>query len=572
MFNVLSNIKLKYKMAIMTLFPILLISVVALSINEFVVKDKLHEDVKTELHSTAASVLAAYEQNTGDYFVNSVGDLWKGSYNISLSETFIDNLCEKTGIDITFFYGDTRLVTSLKDGTGRRITDSKAGEFLVENVLRDGNDVFSNRIQVEDDMYYGYYIPVYQNNSDEIIGMIFAGLPTKKVDASTNMIAMIFIISIITVVAISMVVCIIAVNSISKGISSCVCAVEEMANGNLSVSINEKLLQKKDEIGVLSQSTATLRNSLQNIIGTIVDNSNQLSSSSVDLNSNAAKNAAYMDQVKDNIEDIANGATTQAENTLTALENVNRMSEIVSDTENSVNDLKARASIMDSTSNDAKNIISKLKDINTQTMEAVDSFKVQTELTNKSIIDIQSAADVITEIATQTNLLSLNASIEAARAGEFGRGFGVVATEISKLAEQSSASASEISGIINELLANAQKSTDIMQEVSDVIINQNEYVANTENAFNKVKEEVDGSYENISMISQKTKELVSIKNQIEDIINSLSSVAEENAAASEENSATISEVAGAMESISGEAERLNQVVEILKDSISQFDI
>ena len=63
-----------------------------------------------------------------------------------MSDKFIDDLAAKTGIDITFFCGDKRLVTSLKDANGERILDSAAGEFLVKNVLTDGNDVFTNRL------------------------------------------------------------------------------------------------------------------------------------------------------------------------------------------------------------------------------------------------------------------------------------------------------------------------------------------------------------------------------------------------------------------------------------------
>lgn len=568
----LRKLRIKYKILLSSLIPVGLICIVAILISNTVVKNKLLEDAKSELRATAESVLAAYDQNIGDYFVNAAGDLWKGSYNVSLSDKFIDNLAQKTGIDITFFYGDRRLVTSLIDKNGDRITGSPAGEFLVENVLRDGNDVFTNRVSVDGEMYYGYYIPVYQNNSNEIIGMIFAGMPVSEVQKSLDMITYIFLGAILIVMLIAVITSFILAYSISNSIQGSVKVLESLADGNLNVEVNQKNLRRGDEVGVITNSTKTLATNLKSMIGSISESSHVLQNSSNELNNSSEKTIEYLRLVEQAIQEIATGAGDQAEETLKALQEIVTMGELVSHASENAIELENRAHMMNETSNHAINILEHLKSINQKTIQAVKEFGAQTKATNASVINIKASTEMISAIASQTNLLSLNANIEAARAGEAGRGFAVVATEISSLADQTSKAATEIGQIIDELLRNSNKSMETMEDVTRVINDQDAYVNSTSDAFAQVKTEVDNSLVNIQNIAENTKNLVLIREQLSSILENLSAVAQENAASSEENSASVMEVSNIMNAVAQEVENLNQVVDSLKDNIDQFKL
>ena len=89
--KIFRNLKLQYKMLILAIIPVLIMGIVAILISNTVVKNKLLDDAKQKLKATSNAVLAAYDQNAGDYFVNATGDVWKGAYNVSLSTPFIDD-------------------------------------------------------------------------------------------------------------------------------------------------------------------------------------------------------------------------------------------------------------------------------------------------------------------------------------------------------------------------------------------------------------------------------------------------------------------------------------------------
>lgn len=333
-----------------------------------------------------------------------------------------------------------------------------------------------------------------------------------------------------------------------------------------------KINARKDETGRMARSLEGLRLSLIDVVSTIKEKSDFVMSASDALSTDASETTTTMGQVENAVNDIAQGASSQAEDTQKATENVIIMGNMVQETHEEVQTLLDYASEMKESTDQARNILNELSKVNQRAEEYIDVIANQTNTTNESALKINEATKLITSIAEETNLLSLNASIEAARAGEQGRGFAVVAAEIQKLAEQSNESAKHIEEIIQELIIDSEKAVETMYDVKEIIRAQSEHVEQTDVAFNQITEGVNQSIEGINRISEKTNQLDEARVSVVDVVQNLTAIAEENAAGSQETSASVTEVSAIVEDISDKSGSLKQIATDLEESMNIFTI
>ena len=570
MIKIFENWKLKYKILFVALLPILAVCIAVIIINNTVIKNALLSKTKNELQATAEALHTAYNQNSGEYFRNDSGEIWKGTYNVSLSQKLVVEMSEKTGSSLTFFYGDERIVTSLKDKKGDYILGSKAGDYVKKNVLQKGNDVFSSRVSVEGTMYYGYYIPVKQNNSDDVIGMIFAGMPVKTVDKTINLVSglLFFVLGIVLILTIF--VCFIASKGIAAAIEDSVLVVQKMASGNLSVNINEKNLNRKDEVGKLSASTKRLQESLHNMIGSISENTSRLDSSSKDMSNVAGQASDAMSSISENLKSVLSSAKNQAEVTGSVTENVNNINHMLGNTGDEVDGLSDAATDMLKSGSEVANSLKDLYTSNEGVLDAIDKIREQTSETDISVEKIKEAVNLIASIAEETNLLSLNASIEAARAGESGKGFAVVAVEISKLADQSNAASADIEKMIMNLGENSEKTISTMETVQDAINRQSEDMNNTRKIFEKVKGCIKSVAEGVTNIREATERLEGETSCIADDINNLNLQAETNMQNIEETLKAGEDVLKIVKDVSKMSMTVSTAANDMSDSVERF--
>lgn len=564
------NWKLKYKILFVALLPILVVCIAVMVLNNTVIKNTLLDKTKNELKATAEALSAAYNQNSGEYFKNDDGEIWKGTYNVSLSQKLVTEMSEKTGSSLTFFYGDKRLVTSLKDKKGDYILGSKAGDYLKKNVLEGGKDVFTSRVSVEGTMYYGYYIPVKQNNSDDIIGMIFAGMPVREVDKTINLVSGLLFLILGIVLILTILVSVLASKEIASAIEDSVLVVQNMASGNLNVSINRKNLGRKDEVGKLSAGTKSLRESLGNMIGAISDNTLSLDVASQDMSNIAGQASDAMDSISENLKSVLESAKNQAEVTASVDDNVNNINMMLKQTGDEADGLSDAADDMLGTGREVDNSLKNLYNSNEEVLDAIERIRKQTSETDISVDKIKEAVNLIASIAEETNLLSLNASIEAARAGESGKGFAVVAVEISKLAEQSNAASADIEKMIMDLGKNSERTVETMEMVQDAINRQSDDMNNTRKIFEKVKDRINLVAKGVANIREATERLEGETTYIAEDINGLNAAANKNMENVKETMEAGEEVLKVVKNVSSMSVNVNTAANEMMQSVEKF--
>ena len=240
--------------------------------------------------------------------------------------------------------------------------------------------------------------------------------------------------------------------TINHGISSSVNLVKVIADGNLNVNVDNKLLENRNEFGDQARALQAMLEKLREVVDGI-----RMSSANIN---NAANSMSGASQA------LSRSTTDQA----ASLEEISSsMEEMVSSIEENANSAKQADTI-------AKNVVTEVERVSQASTKSI-----------KAIKDIIQKIAIINDIAFQTNLLALNAAVEAARAGSYGKGFSVVANEVKKLAERSKTAADDIkvisstsieiteesSRLLAELIPDINKTSKLIQEIAEASHVQN---------------------------------------------------------------------------------------------------
>ncbi|WP_407425011.1 methyl-accepting chemotaxis protein [Treponema sp.] len=325
--------------------------------------------------------------------------------------------------------------------------------------------------------------------------------PASDFESAVSTLETLLSIFTVLIIIIGVVIAFLYASSIARPINGIYGILSSVADGDLTVKKDEKLIKRKDELGKMSHALFDMVDSLVRTIENVRETAMQVRSGGEQLSSSS--------------QSVSSGASEQAAST----------EEMSATMEQMTSNIRQTADNAAKTSEIANMAAAKGEQGGIAVQEAVTAVET-----------IAEKIGIIEDIAGQTNMLALNAAIEAARAGEAGKGFAVVAGEVRKLAERTQAAAGEISEISAKTLETAENAGKLIKEV----------VPSIENTSQLVEE-----------IATASREQDNGARQVSTAIIQMDTVVQQNASAAEE-------MAAMAEELSAEAQRLVQTIAFFK--------
>lgn len=530
---------LAFKFGSILLVPMLLVLLCSWLMLDAAVNNTAVKMVEHELNVAVYALETELNMmDPGEYRYEN-GVLYKGAHNITENISVLDEFKKHTDVDVTVFIEDTRIVTSLIDESGARMVGTKADSKIAEAVYKNGGTYTAQNVKIHGDSFFVIYKPLKQVGTNEIIGMVFAGIDDSEVETLFKSILMKNIAILVVIVIATMIVGILFVIFMIKAIKAVVANLDRLAEGQMSTKVGDKLAARKDEVGNIARAVRSLITNISSAILNVIKTSKELDDCSEDFYNSFTAITDTIGGIDIAVNDIAKGATSQAGETQKVNEDVVNMGGAIDSTATNVGALKDSTELMNRINETVGETLASLVRITEETQNSIAEIKTQTDVTNESAVKIREATSLIAEISSQTNLLSLNASIEAARAGEHGRGFAVVAEEIRVLADQSREATERIGAIVDNLIANSDTSVETMYKVMNVINEQGMKLNDTQESFAKLNTEIEQVGSAVDNIATEVDNLNNFKFSVMEGVESLAAISEEYAASTEETSASM---------------------------------
>ncbi len=251
-----------------TIIPMAVLGIVVsiFCVNQYI--RAIRREVKLELENVCNLTLAAMDEfYPGDFRLEEEDQsiLYKGEKLLTNDYQILDRIKQETGVELTFFYFDTRMLTTIIDKNGTRNIGTKCRDDVLQDVYRDGMSQFYESVEIMGEDYFSYYEPVY-NSDGECVGMVFAGKLSKHIAETVwNFIMLDVLVILATLVAVGYL-CFRWTDRMVSHIRIIQGFLAEMSEGKLSEEMDPSIMKRNDEFGKMGSSIVQMQHSIRNLV------------------------------------------------------------------------------------------------------------------------------------------------------------------------------------------------------------------------------------------------------------------------------------------------------------------
>ncbi len=383
------KIRLQAKIISFVLFPAITIGIMAGWISSNKITQIMEQEMHSQLKTLAYAGCQFYESiNNEPFSQDESGTVKKGDFIITDNYLFVDGMMDHADVYASFFYQDERIVTNVLDYKGARMIRTSANQIVADTVLKKGLDYFSSNVIIGGEEYYGYYVPVHQPKTNEVVGMFFTGDNVSKVREAANTTKKTIFFIIIGVVTASIILTSFLVLNMTGALKKTVKDLEDLSNGVLSPVHYEKKI-RTDEIGDIVKATYKLKHTLNDLIRSISTTSSILFDSARDMELIFADNTQSTLEIYESLEKLSAASIQQA----VSLERITGLIQDINSSDSSVTPFI----------NDVIDFLLELSALAEENAASTQTTSDATDRLTNSMIDIEKEIKVLRELAANLN-------------------------------------------------------------------------------------------------------------------------------------------------------------------------